>query len=190
MGSATRQIRQNPLFAQHGTRSSCDCAQAGRTPIHGRTTLELNNGEECIEVGVQDTGAADPEPYMPLSEGRGRLLVVDDNSDAAETLSELLRIDGYEVQHVGHGEAALELLDRYVPDLALLDIGLPGIDGYQLAGMLRADPRAAGMKLVALTGYGQDNDRALALAAGFDEHLVKPVMVDRLLEVMQLLLRP
>jgi CheY-like chemotaxis protein len=114
----------------------------------------------------------------------GRILVVDDNADAAETLAEVLRLVGYETRCVGHADAAMALLGSYVPDLALLDIGLPGIDGYQLAGLLRADPRAARMKLVALTGYGRENDRAQALAAKFDEHLVKPVMIERLLEVL------
>ena len=116
--------------------------------------------------------------------GSGRILVVDDNADAAETLAEVLRLVGYEVRCAGHANAAMALLDSYIPQLALLDIGLPEIDGYQLAGLLRADPRTAGMKLVALTGYGRENDRALALAAKFDEHLVKPVMIDRLLEVL------
>jgi CheY-like chemotaxis protein len=126
--------------------------------------------------------AAAPEVQTQLL---SRILVVDDNADAADTLAEILRLAGYEVRCAGHAAAAMALLDSYVPQLALLDIGLPDIDGYQLAGLLRADPRAAGMKLVALTGYGRDNDRALALAATFDEHLVKPVMIDRLLELLR-----
>jgi PAS domain S-box-containing protein len=130
------------------------------------------------------------EPAQTRTGGSGRILVVDDNADAAETLAEILRLVGYEVRCAGHADAAMALLDSYVPQLALLDIGLPDIDGYQLAGLLRADPRAAGMKLVALTGYGRDSDRALALAAKFDEHLVKPVTIDRLLEVLRELMEP
>jgi len=134
--------------------------------------------------------AADSEP-APLGEGGGgRILVVDDNADAALALAELLQLVGYEVRCAGDGESALALLDDYVPELALLDIGLPGMDGYQLARLLRADPRMAGARLVALTGYGRDNDRARALEARFDEHLVKPVMADRLLEVLKQLLPP
>jgi CheY-like chemotaxis protein len=124
------------------------------------------------------------DPGETPAAGSGRIMVVDDNADAADTLAEILRMVGYEARCAGHADEAMALLDSYVPQLALLDIGLPDIDGYQLAGLLRADPRAAGMKLVALTGYGRENDRALALAAKFDEHLVKPVAMDRLLEVL------
>jgi CheY-like chemotaxis protein len=113
-----------------------------------------------------------------------RLLLVDDNADAAETLGELLGLMGYEVRVAGDAHAALAVLDDFHPELALLDIGLPEIDGYQLAGMLRADPRAAGTKLVALTGYSADSQRG----ANFDEHLVKPVAPDKLLEVVGRLL--
>ena len=129
-----------------------------------------------------------PPPSAAPAAGSGRLLVVDDNADAAETLSELLRLAGYEVRSAGHAKAALAMLDEFDPQLALLDIGLPEINGYQLAGMVRAHPRGAGMRLVALTGYGQDNDRAQALAARFDEHLVKPVAAERLFELIARLL--
>jgi two-component system OmpR family response regulator len=87
-------------------------------------------------------------------------------------------------------QAALAMLDDFSPDLGLLDIGLPGIDGYQLAAMLRGDPRSRHMQLVALTGYGRDTDRARALGASFDQHLVKPVSIDRLLQVVGELLQP
>jgi CheY-like chemotaxis protein len=129
-----------------------------------------------------------PPADAPIA-GSSRLLVVDDNADAAETLAEILRLEGYEVRCAGHADVAMALLDSYVPQLALLDIGLPDIDGYQLAGLLRADPRAAGMKLVALTGYGRDDDRAEVLAAKFDQHLVKPVMIERLLDVLRELMQ-
>ncbi|MBA2675574.1 response regulator [Ramlibacter sp.] len=114
-----------------------------------------------------------------------RVLIVDDNTDASETLAELLRIDGFDAQCAPDGEAALALLQNYTPQVALLDIGLPGMDGYQLAEAIRATPQGAGIRLVALTGYGRDNDRARAMSARFDEHLVKPVSPDRLLQVLQ-----
>ncbi len=115
----------------------------------------------------------------------GRILIVDDNADAADTLADLLRLMGYEVRCAPEAETAMKTLDDYVPQLALLDIGLPGQDGYGLAQRMRADPRAALVKLVALTGYGTDSDRARALGASFDEHLVKPVAADKLFALVE-----
>jgi CheY-like chemotaxis protein len=117
--------------------------------------------------------------------GAGRILIVDDNKDAADTLADLLRLDGYEVRCANEAEAAMAALDSYRPQLALLDIGLPGQDGYALARRMRGDPRVAQAKLVALTGYGREVDRARALQADFDEHLVKPVSADKLLALVQ-----
>ncbi len=142
------------LVEMHGGTVSA----ASEGPGHGsRFTVRLPAHQGQPELAV-DT---DPAPLEEA--GGGRILVVDDNADAASTLAELLQLVGYEVRCAGAGEAALALLDDYVPDLALLDIGLPGMDGYQLARLLRADPRMAGARLVALTGYGRDNDRARAL---------------------------
>jgi CheY-like chemotaxis protein len=102
-----------------------------------------------------------------------RILVVDDNEDAAWLLSEALRLAGHDV-HVSHdGAAALELARHCAPQIAFLDVGLPGMDGYALCRELYALPRRP--KLVAVTGYGQLSDRERALAAGFDLHFVKPV---------------
>ena len=153
-----------------------------------RTAFEAAFGRPPDAAASETIAASEPRQPEPVA--GGRILVVDDNADAASTLAELLQMVGYEVRCAGDGEAALALLEDYVPELALLDIGLPGMDGYQLARLLRADPRMAKARLVALTGYGRDNDRARALEARFDEHLVKPVMADRLLEVLQRLMPP
>jgi PAS domain S-box-containing protein len=117
--------------------------------------------------------------------GSGRILVVDDNIDAAQTLAELLQVFGYEARTAPDAQGALALLDSFQPQLALLDIGLPQVDGYQLAGLIRQRPQRQDVKLVALTGYGQESDRDRAMAARFDEHLVKPVAVERLQQVLQ-----
>jgi PAS domain S-box-containing protein len=114
----------------------------------------------------------------------GRVLVVDDNVDAADTLAVLLEAAGYNVRTAIDGPRALRTLDTFTPDIGILDIGLPAMDGYELARRLRAEPRVARMRLIALTGYGRDPDRHRALAGGFDEHLVKPVSAERLLEVL------
>jgi len=108
------------------------------------------------------------------------VLVVEDNADAAFTLAELVRLWGYEVEVVHDGPAAVEVAPRYRPRVVLLDIGLPGMDGYEVARRLRAAPETRGALLVAATGYGQESDRARSREAGFDHHLVKPVDLDRL----------
>jgi CheY-like chemotaxis protein len=104
-----------------------------------------------------------------------RVLVVDDNVDAALSLSRLLQAAGHEVEAVHDGLAALASAPKWRPEVILLDIGLPGIDGYEVARRLRSQPETRGAVLVALTGYGQDEDRRRSQEAGFDHHLVKPV---------------
>ncbi len=111
-----------------------------------------------------------------------RVLIVDDNEDAARSLEMLLSLDGHLVRTASTGHAALQVLQSFVPDVALLDIGLPDVDGYELARRLRADERTQGTWLIALTGYGTASDLQQALRAGFDEHLTKPVEPEVLAE--------
>jgi CheY-like chemotaxis protein len=103
-----------------------------------------------------------------------RVLIVEDCEDAAASLALLLRLDGHEVHVAGNGGMALRVAQDWPPDVVLLDIGLPGLDGYEVAKRLRA--RAAGMKplLIAITGYGRDEDRRRSAEAGIDLHLLKP----------------
>jgi signal transduction histidine kinase/CheY-like chemotaxis protein len=107
--------------------------------------------------------------------GRLRLMVVDDNMDAAQTLATLLELDGHQVAVAYDGAGALREAEKNRHDVFILDIGLPGMDGIELAQRLRSMPQASNAKLVALTGYGQSTDRARTRAAGFDHHFVKPV---------------
>jgi PAS domain S-box-containing protein len=104
-----------------------------------------------------------------------RVLVVDDNVDAAETLVTFLEMLGLQATSVHEGNGALAAAQRFDPDVVLLDIGLPGMDGYQVARVLRADPKVGRARLIALTGWGADTDRRRAMDAGFDHHLTKPV---------------
>jgi len=107
-----------------------------------------------------------------------RVLVVDDNRDSAETIAMLVELWGHQVRVVHDGRAALATLTEapdWLPDVVLLDIGLPGIDGYEVARRLRREPSLDGILMVAMTGYGQERDRELSREAGFDHHLVKPV---------------
>jgi CheY-like chemotaxis protein len=113
-----------------------------------------------------------------------RLMVVDDNIDAAETLGMLLTACGHEVIVENESPRALERARRERLDACLLDIGLPEIDGNELARRLRARPETAGIVLIAVTGYGQDSDRQQAFDAGFRHHLVKPVDMEKLAGVL------
>jgi CheY-like chemotaxis protein len=108
------------------------------------------------------------------SPGRKRVLVVDDSQDAAEGLALSLKLSGYPTCVAYDGATALERAREFQPEVALLDIGMPGMDGYELGARLRALPGGAGVRLIAVTGYGQDKDRARSKAEGFHAHLVKP----------------
>ena len=105
---------------------------------------------------------------------RRRVLVVEDNPDAAESLRLLLELSGYDVAVAGTGPDGVQIGREWRPEAVLCDIGLPGLDGYGVARSLRADPNTAHALLVAVTGYGQEEDRRKAREAGFDHHLVKP----------------
>jgi signal transduction histidine kinase/CheY-like chemotaxis protein len=130
----------------------------------------------------QDASASVPE------RGAGHILVVDDNEDAADTCAALLEMAGYAVRVAYTPEGALEALRDFSPDLAILDIGLPGMSGYELARMMKAPPIGYRGRLVALTGYGQASDIQASKAAGFDVHLTKPMSGADLLEQVARLL--
>ncbi|HEX3125964.1 MAG TPA: CheR family methyltransferase [Thermoanaerobaculia bacterium] len=131
-----------------------------------------------------DAGAAAAAPFPPVEAHSRRVLVVDDNVDTAESLAMLLRMKGHDVQVAYDGLAALRTARAFHPDAVLLDIGLPGLDGYQVAARLRRRRRTAGSLLVALTGYGREEDRARAQEAGFDHHLTKPVDPQAIYEML------
>jgi PAS domain S-box-containing protein len=124
-----------------------------------------------------------PEASPPRPVSRS-ILVVDDNRDAAATLGKLLRRLGHQVHTACDGEEAIAAVAALRPDLVLLDIGLPGLDGYEVARQIRQQPGGHGIVLVALTGWGQEDDRRRSREAGFDHHLVKPIDLDALLELL------
>ena len=117
-------------------------------------------------------------------EPRLRVLVVEDNDDVARSLAMLLELWGHDAHIVDRAEAALEAVQTHRPAVVLMDIGLPGMDGYEVARMLRRQEGRDTPMLVAMTGYGQDEDRRRAQEAGFDRHLVKPVDPDVLQELL------
>jgi CheY-like chemotaxis protein len=152
------------IVGLHG--GSVSAASAG--PGMGTTitvTLPLSNSEP--EPAVTDVQTLVPEAR--------RVLVVDDNKDAAESMALLLRMSGHEVTIARDGAEALTLAATLKPETVLLDIGLPGMDGYELARRLRNLPGLEQVQVVAVTGYGQEADRQAAMAAGIHLHLTKPV---------------
>jgi signal transduction histidine kinase/ActR/RegA family two-component response regulator len=120
-------------------------------------------------------------PARSAASGTRRILVVDDNADARDLLTEILQRAGHEVRAADSGPGALALLEEFVPDIAILDVGLPAMDGYELGARLRADLGPRAPALVALTGYGQEGDRVRSKSAGFCAHLVKPLEASELL---------
>ena len=121
-----------------------------------------------------------PRAQADTRSGKERILVVDDNDDAAELLALMLKEAGYQTTTVYDGPAALEAAQAQTPQIVILDIGLPGMSGYEVAARLREDARFADVALIALTGWGTPEDQRKALAAGFDVHLTKPVAAEDL----------
>jgi len=120
----------------------------------------------------------------PVAVAKRRILVVDDNLDAAASLSLLLELDGHAIVTVHDGPAAYAAAEVHRPEVALIDLGLPQMDGFELCRRIREQSWGRGMILVALTGWGQEQDRSRTRAAGFDAHLVKPVDYAGLLELL------
>jgi CheY-like chemotaxis protein len=144
-------------------------------------------GSEFV-VHLPLTEAASPSataerPAVPAG-GVQRILVVDDNHDTADSVALLLRRAGYSVRVTYDGPAALRVFDQFVPDVVLLDIGLPGMTGFELVASMRARQGDRRLRLLAVTGYGQESDRQRSHKAGFDAHLVKPVAPEILLRAL------
>lgn len=146
-----------------------------------------NRGSE-FEVRLP-VAAADAKPapaHAQHGSGRSRrILIVEDHPDSAQTLATLVSLDGHEVRTASTGMAALAIVPQFQPEVVLVDIGLPGMDGFEVARRLRATDASARSLIVAVTGYGQERDRQSAIAAGFDHHLVKPVNVQALSDVIR-----
>ena len=154
--------------------------------LHGGSVTASSEGPGCgstfevrLPLVAEQAASQNAANAHKDFDGR-RVLVVDDNEDAIETLQTLLESLGATVAVAGNGREALAQFERFAPDAVLLDIGMPGMDGYEVARRIRALPAGAAASLVAVTGWGQQEDVRRCFEAGFDHHLVKPVDVDRL----------
>jgi len=136
-------------------------------------------------MSAPDANADEQIPAIAARSRPRRVLVVEDNDDAREMLSILLAQDGHEVQVAHDGPSGLQAALTFRPDVGLLDLGLPGFDGYALARSIRAHDEGKQIYLVALTGYGQSEDRLRSKEAGFDDHVVKPLAVNQLAQLLQ-----
>jgi CheY-like chemotaxis protein len=168
------------LVEMHGGQVEAHSAGPGsgsefvvRLPLAGQQTKRADAG----------VPAARKIPGMP------RVLVVDDNRDAANTLAALLQVLGAEVRVTHNGPAALDALGGFLPAAVFLDLGMPGMDGYETAKRIRARADARDTMIIALTGWGQEKDRRETAAAGFNRHLVKPADIGALRAVLASLTR-
>ncbi len=162
----------------------------GIVELHGGTIGADSAGEgqgSCFTVRLPlAAGVAEPDSIAAPAAAPvpARILVVDDNADAAEMLLMALELFGCEVRAAHSATAALAMAQEFVPEVALLDIGLPDLNGYELARRLRETEAGRGMRLIAATGWGQEKDRQRAFDAGFDHHLTKPIDFERLRSVL------
>jgi CheY-like chemotaxis protein len=143
----------------------------------------LGHGSELtFQLPIVEAPAFQARPAAPRRLGALslRVLVVDDNRDAADSLGLLLRRAGADVEVAHDGRQALSSVERFRPSVVLLDIGMPGMDGYEVARRIREQPSLSDVMLIALTGWGQDDDRRRSMSAGFDHHLTKPAEMDTL----------
>jgi PAS domain S-box-containing protein len=176
----------NPMRGQGGLGLGLAMVK-GLTELHGGSVEAHSPGPGCgsvfvVHLQVEATPSTCVVPALaltPAPEPR-RVLLIEDNADAAASLRLLLELAGHRVEATDNGTEGVARARAFHPDVVLCDLGLPGLSGFEVARTLRADPAMARVRLVALTGYGRDEDRRQARAAGFDEHLVKPIDPDTL----------
>jgi CheY-like chemotaxis protein len=167
------------LVALHGGTVSARNLPGGGSEFS--ISLPAIDGETATTLQARKAEA----PAISSANVRRRVLVVDDNEDAADLLSDFLRGVGHEVAIAHDGPQALEMLRSFPAEIGLLDLGLPGMDGFELARRIREQRGSSVRHLVALTGYGQEHDRDASRSAGFDRHLTKPVDLEDLAAIIE-----
>jgi CheY-like chemotaxis protein len=156
---------------------------------------DRNDGRQTAQQSTEQSSGAVPSQGADAGASREqdarkcklRVAIVEDNSAAREMMKALLELDGVDVSAAADGNAGLEMILKERPDLAIVDIGLPDLDGHQVARRIRESLPKGEIHLVALTGYGLDEDRRAALEAGFDDHFVKPLKIDDLRRLLRVL---
>jgi two-component system CheB/CheR fusion protein len=166
--------------------------------MHGGTVTALSDGDGAgsefvvrlpltVPSGMEDAQAVSPQT---VSAAGAQVVVVEDNTDSREMLCMMLSREGFVCHAAASGAAALTLVDDVCPQIVILDVGLPEMDGFEVARRIRANPRHSSVHLIALTGYGQATDRHASTEAGFDYHIVKPVQPAQLLTLLAQLRGP
>jgi two-component system CheB/CheR fusion protein len=159
--------------------------------MHGGSVCARSDGEGkgaefSVRLPTTKPAARDDNASQrrdPLRRG-AKVVLIEDNEDSREILCQYLSLAGFEARGAFDGASGIALIHEVHADVAIVDVGLPGIDGFEVARRLRSDPEFSSMRLIALTGYGQVSDREKAFASGFDEHLVKPVAPDTLARLL------
>lgn len=160
--------------------------------LHGGTVRAFSEGVSkgstfvvCLPLVEAEGGAVEHTGDPKTGNRPGlKILIVDDNADASESLAAVLRLEGHLVRTASSGAGALESADGERPDVVLMDLGMPGMDGLTAARLLRDRPEGEDIRIIALTGWGQESDRERTRAAGISEHLVKPVDPHFLIELL------
>jgi CheY-like chemotaxis protein len=159
--------------------------------LHDGTVEALSDGPGLgsefvvrLPIIIEKRGEQQPLTTIPQATAKRRILIVDDNKDSAQSLATLLKITGHETHTAYDGVEAIEAAERIRPDLVLLDIGLPKMNGFDACRRMREQPWGKSLVLMALTGWGQDEDRRKAREAGFDQLMVKPVEYTALVKIL------
>jgi CheY-like chemotaxis protein len=163
--------------------------------MHGGTVECHSDGvdrgsEFIVRLPMDESLALDlpsrhPATLVRIAARSQRVLVVDDHEDSTESLGLLLRLMGHDVRLAADGPAALRAAEEFSPEIVILDIGLPGMDGYEVAARLRERPQFSATRLIALTGYGQEEDRQRSREVGFEAHLIKPIEMESLHQLIE-----
>lgn len=185
------QVDRNMERAQGGLGIGLTLVQR-LTQMHGGTVEARSDGpgqgsEFTVRLPVLKLtrqNATLQDEVSAVATAQRRILVVDDNRDSAMTLGMMLKLMGNDIYTVHDGLAAVEAAEQFRPDMILLDIGLPKLNGYDACRHIRQQPWSSGMQIVALTGWGQDEDRRRSKEAGFDHHLVKPADIRSVQEIL------